>query len=89
MTDTQMYKVLAARERIMVQERELNAKLTELKKGRKPLDIEIDHFLGHKEEIKISRWIIKRVNKGSYEVRASSHISVNVNKIKLVAKKAA
>lgn len=88
MTDMKISKVLAERERIMIQERELNKRLAELKEERKPFDIEIDHFLGHKDEIRLSKWIIKRVARDSYEVRASSYVSIRVNKIRLVAKSA-
>lgn len=87
MTDTKMFKILAERERIMVAERELNAKLAELKKVRKPLDVEVEKFLGDDDEVEVSKWIIKRVDRKGYEVKPCSYVQVNVNSRKLVAKK--
>ena len=89
MTDMKISKVLAERERIMIQERELNRQIKELKEERKPLDDEIEEFLGNKKEIEISKWIIKRVDRDGYPVPPCSYVSVKPNKKSLVAKKAA
>lgn len=89
MTDTQMYKILAERERIMIQERELNRQLSDLKEERKPLDDDIEEFLGDEERIELSKWIIKRVDRDGYPVPPCSYVSVKANKKKLVAKKTA
>ena len=89
MTDMKIAKVLAERERYMIQERELNRQLKELKEERKPLDDEIEEFLGDDKEIEISKWIIKRVDRDGYPVPPCSYVSVKANKKKLVAKKTA
>ena len=89
MTDMKTSKVLAERERIMIAERELNKQLTELKKERKPLDAEVESFLGDNEEIEFSKWIIKRTNRKGYEVQPCSYVTVKLNNTKLVAKRTA
>lgn len=89
MTEQMICKVLAERERIMVQERELNSRLAELKKERKPLDEQVSEYLGDDDETEISKWIIKRIDNKGYEVQPYSYVTVKVNKAKLVAKKSA
>lgn len=89
MTDMKIAKVLAERERYMIQERELNKQLTELKKARKPLDAEVEQYLGDDAEVEFSKWVIKRVDRKGYEVKACSYVTVKVNTAALVAKKSA
>jgi len=89
MTEQMICRVLAERERIMIQERELSSALEALKRERKPLDVKVAEFLGDEEETEVSKWIVKRIDRRGYEVPPCSYIMVKVNSAKLVAKRTA
>ncbi|MCP4203731.1 MAG: hypothetical protein GY769_17575 [bacterium] len=89
MSDMKIAKALAERERIQIQIREHEKAIEALKKERKPHHAVVEGFLGDDAEVEFSKWIIKKVDRAGYEVKASSYVSVKVNKAKLVAKKSA
>lgn len=84
-----MCKILAERERILIQERELNAKLTMLKKEREPLDVQVRKYLGSKDEVNVSKWNIKWQHRVAHTVGACKFPVVKVNTKKLTSKKIA
>lgn len=87
LTDQKMYRVLAERERVLIQERELNAALAGLKKQREPLDAQLREYMDGRETTDLSKWTLKWVDRRAYEVPECSYVTVKVNTRKLVAVK--